>query len=65
MSIIDVKDMYCEKCVERITGLLTEEGLGFEVDLKERTVTVDGDSKEVNTAIEALEDLGFSPKLRF
>ncbi|MDY3121528.1 heavy metal-associated domain-containing protein [Suipraeoptans intestinalis] len=65
MSVIDVKDMHCEKCVERITGLLTEEGLGFEVDLKERTVTVDGDFKEVNTAIEALEDLGFSPKLRF
>lgn len=64
MAIIDVQDMHCEKCVERITGLLTEEGIGFEVNLKEKTVTVDGNAQEVNTAVEALEDLGFSPKLR-
>lgn len=64
MRIIDVQDMHCEKCVERITELFEEEGLRFEVKMQEKTVTVDGEEKELEKAMEALEDLGFSPKLR-
>ena len=59
MKVIKVADMHCEKCVERITKLLTEEGLKFEVNLANQTVTIDGCDHCVKTALEALDDLGF------
>lgn len=59
MTVIKVKDMHCEKCVERITKLLTEEGLDFTVSLSEKSVTINGCQHCVKTALEALEDLGF------
>lgn len=59
MTVIKVEDMHCEKCVSRITNLLKEEGLTFEVNLEEKTVTIDGCSHCVKTALEALDDLGF------
>ena len=59
MTIIKVEDMHCEKCVARITKLLTEEGLDFSVSLEEKTVTINGCAHCVKTAMEALEDLGF------
>ena len=63
MTKIKVADMHCEKCVARITKLLTEEGWDFEVNLQEQTVTVNGCEHCVKTAIEALEDLGFEGKI--
>ena len=59
MTVIKVEDMHCEKCVERITKLLNEEGLTFEVKLEDKTVTIDGCEHCVKTALEALDDLGF------
>ena len=59
MKVIKVADMHCEKCVERITKLLTEEGLKFEVSLVDKTVTIDGCDHCLKTALEALDDLGF------
>lgn len=59
MTVIKVEDMHCEKCVERISNLLTEEGLDFEVDLEEKTVTIDGCEHCVRLALDALDDLGF------
>ena len=59
MAIIKVADMHCEKCVERITKLLAEEGLDFSVNLTEKEVTVNGCEHCVKTALEALDDLGF------
>lgn len=59
MKVIKVEDMHCEKCVERITKLLTEEGLKFEVSLADKTVKIDGCDHCVKTALEALDDLGF------
>lgn len=59
MTVINVEDMHCEKCVERITNLLTEEGLDFEVSLEDKTVTIDGCEHCVRLALEALDDLGF------
>lgn len=59
MTVIKVEDMHCEKCVARITNLLNEEGLTFEVSLKDKTVTIDGCQHCVKTALEALDDLGF------
>ena len=59
MKVIKVADMHCEKCVERITKLLTEEGLKFEVNLANQTVTIDGCDHCLKTALDALDDLGF------
>lgn len=59
MTVIKVTDMHCEKCVERITKLLTEEGLDFSVSLSDKTVTINGCQHCVKTALEALDDLGF------
>ena len=59
MTVIKVEDMHCEKCVARITKLLTEEGLDVSVNLGEQTVTINGCEHCVKTALEALDDLGF------
>ena len=59
MPVIKVADMHCEKCVARITNLLTEEGLDFSVSLEDKTVTINGCEHCVKTALEALDDLGF------
>lgn len=59
MAVIKVADMHCEKCVGRITKLLTEEGLDFSVNLAEKTVTINGCEHCVKTALDALDDLGF------
>lgn len=59
MKVIKVADMHCEKCVERITKILTEEGLKFSISLAEKTVTIDGCDHCLKTALEALDDLGF------
>ena len=59
MTVIKVPDMHCEKCVERITKIMTEEGLDFTVSLEHKTVTIDGCEHCVKTALEALDDLGF------
>ena len=59
MPVIKVADMHCEKCVARITKLLTEEGLDFYVSLEDKSVTINGCQHCVKTALEALDDLGF------
>lgn len=59
MTVIKVPDMHCEKCVERITKIMTEEGLDFKVSLQDKTVIIDGCEHCVKTALEALDDLGF------
>lgn len=64
MTVIKVPDMHCEKCVERIQNLLQEEGLSFQVSLEQKTVTIDGCETCVKTALEALDDLGFTPEIR-
>ena len=59
MKTIKVADMHCVKCVERITKILTEEGLDFTVSLEEKTVTINGCEHCLKTALSALDDLGF------
>lgn len=59
MTEIKVKDMHCENCVKRISGLFDEEGFTYKVDLDNKKVFVDGDEKIIKKALEALDDLGF------
>ena len=61
MKTILVPDMMCENCVRRINDALTEAGLKFEVHLENKTVLIDGCDHCLKTALEELEDLGFTP----
>ncbi len=58
---IKVPDMHCENCVKRINNALNEAGINFNVELETKTVTVDGCEHCLNTALQELEDLGFTP----
>lgn len=60
MTVLKVPDMHCEKCVSRITGALSGEGLKFSVSLGDKTVSVDGPDSDVEKAREALDDIGFT-----
>jgi copper chaperone CopZ len=64
MTTLNVPDMHCEKCVERITNALRAAKLNFQVSLEEKTVTIDGTEDCVKTAVEALDDLGFDSERR-
>ena len=64
MTTISVPDMMCENCVKRITNALTEAELKFTVSLPDQTVTIDGSQHCVQTAMEELEDLGFTPEIQ-
>lgn len=57
MTILKVEEMHCGMCVSRISAALTEAGIGFEVDLDTKTVSVE--DEKVALAIEELDDLGF------
>ena len=60
MAVLKVEEMHCGKCVERITNALNEVNLDFSVSLEDKTVTINGCAHCVKTAIEELDDLGFT-----
>lgn len=60
MTVLKVNEMHCNKCVERITNALNAAGLDFKVSLEDKTVTINGCDHCVKTAVEELDDLGFS-----
>ena len=57
-----VSDIHCENCVKRIDNALKSTGIKYTVNLTEKTVTVDGCDHCLKTAINELEDLGFTPE---
>lgn len=58
MTILKVKDMHCQNCVNRITKALKAANIIFSVSLEDKTVTID-DDVFVETAISILDDTGF------
>ena len=64
MKTIYVPEMMCQNCVRRITEALTEAKLDFTVDLATKTVAINGCENCLNTAINELDDLGFSAEVR-
>lgn len=58
-AVLNVEEMHCEKCVERITKAMTAAGLDFKVSLADKTVTIEGCDHCVAKAKEILDDLGF------
>ena len=59
MTILNVPDMHCSKCVERITNSLNAAGLKFTVSLEDKTVAIDGGAADVEKAKAELDDIGF------
>ena len=59
MTILKAEDIHCEMCVSRISKALTEANIKFEVNLENKTVSIDGDQKVVIAAKEIMDDLGF------
>jgi len=59
MTVIKVANMHCEKCVERISKAFEKAELEYQVNLADRTVSIDGCEHCVTRAKEILEDLGF------
>lgn len=60
MTTLKVEDMHCEKCVERINKVLDAADIKHSVCLADKTVTIDGCEHCVKTAVEELDDIGFT-----
>lgn len=60
MTVLQVPDMHCEKCVARIRTAFAQADIEADVSLAQKTVTVCDDDK--GRAIAELDDLGFSAK---
>lgn len=60
MKKFKCEEMMCEMCVSRIDKALTAAEIGHEVDLASKTVTIDGCEHCEKSAVEILDDLGFS-----
>ena len=59
---ISVPDMHCGHCVARIDNALNEVAIKHEIDLSQKTVTIDGCEHCRKTALTEIEDLGFTPE---
>ena len=64
MKTVYVPEMMCQNCVRRITEALTEAKLDFTVDLDSKTVSINGCENCLQTAINELDDLGFTAEVR-
>ena len=59
---IKVEDMHCEHCVSRIDNVLNEVEIKHQINLAEKIVIIDGCEHCLKTAINEIEDLGFTPE---
>ncbi len=57
MKTLNVPDMHCSNCKNRIEKALSASNIAHQIDLENKTVSVD--ETRLNEAIETLEDLGF------
>lgn len=59
MTVLNIKEMKCNHCVERIHNLLEELQVTHTIDLESKTVTITDDAM-VNKVIDELDDIGFT-----
>jgi len=64
MITLNVPEMHCNKCVDRIGKALEEAKLSYSISLEEKTVSIEGCENCVNTAISIMDDLGFSATIK-
>ncbi|MBK5201150.1 MAG: heavy-metal-associated domain-containing protein [Spirochaetaceae bacterium] len=55
-----VKDMMCQHCVKKIDNALEDANIKHEINLEDKTVSVDVDSMQLLEVLEKLENLGYS-----
>lgn len=60
MTILKVEEMNCDHCVNRIHNLLEELGMVHEVNLENKTVSIDGSADNIQKAIIELDDIGYT-----
>lgn len=60
MKTFKCEEMMCGHCVSRIDTVLSEAGIGHQIDLDSKTVSLNEDDR-VEEAKELLDDLGFTP----
>ncbi len=60
MTVLNIKEMSCNHCVQRINTLLENLSIKHTISLDDKTVTIDGSQNEVNRVIEELDDIGFT-----
>ncbi|MBR6206034.1 MAG: heavy-metal-associated domain-containing protein [Oscillospiraceae bacterium] len=61
MTVFKVGDMKCGHCAARISKALDAAGVKYEVDLENKTVSVDGCSHCAASAKKAIEEAGYTP----
>lgn len=61
MSIFKCEEMMCGHCVSRVETALKEAQIDHSINLEEKTVTIHGCEHCDATAMEILDDLGFTP----
>ena len=59
MKVLKAEDMHCNKCVESIDKALNAADIKHEINLEEKTVSIDGCDSCLKKAVEILDDLGF------
>ncbi len=60
MVKLKVKDMMCEHCVNKIATALEAANIKNEINLDDKTVSVDVDKLQLLEVLETLEELGYS-----
>lgn len=60
MKTFKCEEMMCNHCVSRIDTALSEAKIGHQVNLDQKTVSIEGDEAVIKNAVELLDDLGFS-----
>ena len=60
MTTLNVKEMSCSHCVDRINKVLDAADIKHVIDLEHKTVSIEGCDECVKRAIEELDDIGFT-----
>lgn len=59
MTLLNVPDMHCAHCAERIEKALAAAHIAASVSLENKTVSIEDDAR-LTEALGALDDLGFT-----
>ena len=62
MKVLSVPDMKCANCVKKIDEALTQADLKHEINLEDKTVSIDGCDNCLTKAFDIVKNLGFAPE---
>lgn len=61
MKKFKCEEMMCNHCVSRIDMALTEAKIDHTIELESKTVTIEGCEQCEKSAVQILDDLGYTP----